>query len=75
MLTEFTDLKDRAIYKTMNTQGSNPDAKLNIDSLKTDFAFFKEQGWIEGDISDPLTTVDTSFADKARAELGTYVRK
>ena len=75
VLTEFTDLKDRAIYKTMNTQGSNPDAKLNIDSLKTDFAFFKEQGWIEGDISDPLTTVDTSFADKARAELGTYVRK
>jgi NitT/TauT family transport system substrate-binding protein len=75
VLTEFTELKDRALYKTMNTQGSNPDAKLNVDSLKTDFAFFKEQGWIEGDISDPMKTVDASFAEKARGELGAYVRK
>jgi NitT/TauT family transport system substrate-binding protein len=75
VLTEATELKDRAIYKVMNTQGSNPDAKLNLDSLRTDFQFFKDQGWIEGDINDPMKTVDTSFADKARAELGVYVRK
>ncbi len=74
VLTEFTSLKDRSIYKVMNTQGSNPDAKLNFDSLRTDFAFFKSQGWIEGDITDPMKTVDTSFADKARAELGSYKR-
>lgn len=75
VLTEYTELKDRSIYKVMNTQGSNPDAKLNLESLKIDFDFFKEQGWIEGDISDPLKSVDTSFADRARAELGAYVRK
>ncbi len=75
VLTEATALKDRAIYKVMNTQGSNPDAKLNVDSLRADFAFFRQQGWIEGDISDPMTAVDTSFADQARAELGPYTRK
>ncbi len=75
ILTEATALKDRAIYKDMHPQGANPDARLNIDSLRTDFAFFQQQGWIEGDITDPMKPVDTSFAGKARAELGAYARK
>jgi len=74
VLTSATPLKDRAIYKVMNTQGSNPDVRLNLDSLRTDFAFFKQQGWIESDMTDPVVAVDTSFADKARAELGAYIR-
>lgn len=71
ILTEFTALKDRSIYKLMNTQGSNPDARLNMNSLRTDFEFFRSQGWIEGDV-DVLKTVDTGAADQALKELGPY---
>ena len=74
ILMEFTDLKNAALYKTMHTQGSNPDARLNWDSLRTDFEFFKSQGWIEGAV-DINQTVNTSFADAALKELGPYVRK
>ena len=74
ILMEFTELKNPALYKTMHTQGSNPDARLNWDSLRTDFEFFKTQGWIEG-VVDINQTVNTSFADAALKELGPYVRK
>jgi NitT/TauT family transport system substrate-binding protein len=74
ILTQYTALKDRNIYRIMNTQGSNPDALLNRDSLKTDFEFYKSQGWIEGDVKIE-DTVNTSFADAARKELGPYKRK
>jgi NitT/TauT family transport system substrate-binding protein len=74
ILMEFTELKDAAIYKTMHTQGSNPDARLNWDSLRTDFEFYKSQGWIEGQV-DIAQTVNTSFADAALKELGPYARK
>ena len=74
ILMEFTDLKNPALYKTMHTQGSNPDARLNWDSLRTDFEFFRTQGWIEGAVNIDQT-VNTSFADAALEELGPYVRK
>jgi NitT/TauT family transport system substrate-binding protein len=74
ILIEFTPLKERALYKTMHTQGSNPDGRLNWDSLRTDFEFYKSQGWIEGQV-DIAQTVNTSFADAALMELGRYVRK
>ena len=73
ILMEFTELKDPEIYRTMSTQGSNPDARLNMNSLKTDFEFFKSQGWIEGNV-DFAKTVDTSAADAALKELGPYKR-
>jgi NitT/TauT family transport system substrate-binding protein len=73
ILMEFTSLKDAAIYRTMHTQGSNPDARLNMDSLKTDFDFYKSQGWIQGEV-EMARTVDTSAADAARKELGAYKR-
>ncbi len=74
VLMEATELKDAAVYRTMHTQGSNPDARLNMNSLRTDFEFFKSQGWIEGVVNIDQT-VNTSFADAALKELGPYVRK
>ena len=74
ILMEFTELKNPNIYRTMHTQGSNPDARLNMNSLRTDFEFYKTQGWIEGAV-DIAQTVNTSFADAALKELGPYVKK
>ena len=71
ILMEFTELKDPTIYRTMSTQGSNPDARLNMSSLRTDFAFFKSQGWIEGEVNIEQT-VNTTAADAALKELGPY---
>ena len=74
ILMEFTELKDPNIYKIMHTQGSNPDGRLNWDSLRKDYEFYKSQGWIEGEVKIEQT-VNTSFADAALKELGPYVRK
>jgi NitT/TauT family transport system substrate-binding protein len=73
ILMEYTSLKDPSIYRTMHTQGSNPDARLNMSSLKTDFEFFKSQDWIQGEV-DIVRCVDTSAADAALKELGPYKR-
>lgn len=72
LLTEFTSIKDPAIYGTIVAHGSNPDGKLNVDSLKKDFEFFKNQGLIEGNASVEQV-VDGSFVDVALKELGPYV--
>lgn len=73
ILTSSTNLKDPAIYRIMNTQGSNPDARLNRESLRTDFEFYRTQGWIEGKV-DFESAVNTSAADQALKELGPYKR-
>ena len=72
ILTEFTPLKDANIYRAISPQGCNPDGRLNLASLKTDFEFYASQGWIEGTVT-PEQAVNTTFADAARGELGPYV--
>ena len=74
ILTEYTNVKDAAIYKAITSHGTNPDGKINVASLKTDLKFFME----EGEITAPVTVeqvVDTSFIDAAVKELGPYKRK
>jgi NitT/TauT family transport system substrate-binding protein len=73
ILIEATSLKDPSIYRVMHTQGSNPDARLNMHSLETDFTFFKSQDWIQGEV-DIKACVDTRAADAALKELGPYRR-
>ena len=72
ILTEFTPLKDAAVYRAISPQGCHPDARLNLASLKSDFEFYAQQGWIEGTVT-PEQAVNTSFAAAARGELGPYV--
>ena len=73
ILAESTPIKDPAIYKSITPTGMNPDGKVNLQSLKDDAAFYREQGLITGDIRVE-DVVDDGFVDTAVKELGAYKR-
>jgi NitT/TauT family transport system substrate-binding protein len=71
-LTEHTFIKDAAIHRSITPAAIDPDGRMNLDGLRNDLAFFKEQKLLQ----DPNITVeriiDTSFVEKAVQELGPY---
>ncbi len=74
ILTEYTHIKDPAVYQTITPNGCNPDGQVNMASLERDFLFFKEQGLIEGKVS-VAQAVDNSFVAATLKELGNYSRE
>jgi NitT/TauT family transport system substrate-binding protein len=74
ILTEYTAVKDPAVYRSINAQGCNPDGKVHEPSLRNDLAFFKEQGDVKGNVTVEQA-LDHSFAEAAVKELGPYHRK
>jgi NitT/TauT family transport system substrate-binding protein len=71
ILSENTKIKDQALYREMVPNGVNPDARLNVASLRKDYEFYKEQGYIEKPI-DVSKAIDTSFVEQAVKALGPY---
>ena len=71
ILTEFTAVKDPAIFRAITPSACNPNGAVAMDSLRKDFAFFTEQGLIEGKIT-PEQVVDNSFVEAAVRRLGPY---
>ena len=70
--TEFSEISNGAA-SSISPQGCNPDGKVNAASLKKDFNFYVEQGWIEA--KDKVTVdqvIDNSFVEAALKELGPY---
>ncbi|HEY4317404.1 MAG TPA: ABC transporter substrate-binding protein [Herbaspirillum sp.] len=74
ILTEYTNVKDPAVYRAINVQACNPDGKVYIPSLKNDLAFYKEQGEVKGKVTVD-DVLDGSFAAAAVKELGVYKKK
>ena len=74
ILTQYTSIKDPAVYRKMTPNGVNPNGSLNMASLRKDLQFYKDQGLIEGTVSVEQA-VDHSFVDAAVKELGNYARK
>ena len=74
ILTEYSNVKDAALYKKMTPNGIDPDGKLNEASLAKDYQFYKDQGYLEGK-SSLEQVVDTSFAQAAVKQLGKYQAK
>ena len=72
MLVANTNLKDRALYKTLIPNGLNPDGCANAEGLRHDFAFYASQGWVDQSFN-PDSVVDDSFCKAAIAKLGPYV--
>src|SRR3954471_2769919 len=62
-LTEHTFIKDAAIHRSITPAAIDPDGRMNLDGLRNDLAFFKEQKLLQ----DPNITVeriiDTSFVE------------
>lgn len=71
ILTEYTPIKDPEIIKSMVPVGLSPDGELNTESMEKDLQFWKDQGYIEGEVAVD-DSVDTSFAEAAVEELGPY---
>jgi NitT/TauT family transport system substrate-binding protein len=71
ILTQYTAIKDPQIYRDISPQGCNPDGYVNEASLRVDFAFYKTQGWVEGEVK-PDQLVDNSFVAAALKTLGPY---
>ena len=71
ILTEYTNIKDPAVYRSITAHGSNPDGFVNIPTLGIDLEFFKATGDIEGKVTIDQV-VDNSFAEAVVKELGPY---
>jgi NitT/TauT family transport system substrate-binding protein len=74
ILVQSTAEKDARIYKEMIANGTNPDGKVDVASIKKDYNFFKEQGLLTTDV-DVDKVVDNSFAEAVVKELGPYKKK
>ena len=64
-----------ATIRNMTPQFADPDGKVNVNSLRTDLAYFKEAGDVTSKTITSDMIVDLSFAEKAAAELGPYKPK
>ena len=74
ILTEYTPIKDPAIYRAISAQGCNPDGAVNEASLEIDLRFYKEEGHIQGNVTVEQA-LDRSFVEAAINELGPYKPK
>jgi NitT/TauT family transport system substrate-binding protein len=74
ILTEYTNIKDPALYRTISPQGCNPDGDVNDASLNIDLAFYKSEGQIKGNVTVEQA-VDNSFVAAALKDLGPYKRQ
>jgi NitT/TauT family transport system substrate-binding protein len=75
ILTEYTEIKDPAIYRQLSPNACNPDGTVNIDSLKKDLEFFRQQNLIEKGNISVESVVDHSFVQKVVQDLGPYRSK
>lgn len=74
ILTKYSLTKNPDVYKATTPPAIDPDGKLNIDSMRKDWQFFKDTHQIDGSVTvDQI--VDTTFAEQALLSLGRYVRR
>ena len=69
ILAKYSVIKDEPTLRAMIVHGTDPDGKLNVESLKKDLAFFKEQGDVTGKVTVDQV-LDESFIQAAVKELG-----
>jgi NitT/TauT family transport system substrate-binding protein len=74
ILTEYTAIKDKEVYRSIVPHATNPDGRVNVASMKKDYAFFKEQGLVTSNATVDQV-VDNSFVDAVVKELGRYAVK
>ncbi len=69
ILAKYSVIKDETTLRSMIVHGTDPDGKLNVESLKKDLAFFKQQGDVTGKVTVEQV-LDESFIQAAVKELG-----
>jgi NitT/TauT family transport system substrate-binding protein len=71
ILTQYTEIKDRETYATMNAFAVDPNGGVNVATLKNDYSFFRERGLVGSKITVEQV-IDKSFAEEAVRVLGPY---
>jgi NitT/TauT family transport system substrate-binding protein len=71
ILTEYTPIKDPAVYRAISAQGCNPDGKVYEPSLHNDLAFYRAEGQVKGNVTVEQA-LDNSFVQAALKDLGPY---
>ena len=72
VLTEYTFIKDAKIHRSITPAAIEPDGRMNLEGLRNDLAFFKEQKLIQEPAMTVERIIDTSFVERAVKELGPY---
>ena len=66
-----TPFKNTQVLRNITPTGSNPNGRINVESLQHDLDFYASQGLIDGKVS-LNDIVDPSFVDTALKTLGHY---
>ena len=69
LLRKHVDITDDKVWQEMTPTGLDPDGKMNLESLRRDFAWYKEKNYLEAKNPDFEKVFDLSFARKAAASL------
>ena len=71
-LVEYTSIKDAALHRESVPAACNPDGGVDLASLESDLAFFKQMNLIQDASIKSSDVVDSSFTEKVVAEIGRY---
>jgi len=71
ILTQYTRIRDAAIYQAVVPVGLSPNGLVNVQSLKADAQWYYQQGYLKA-IPDIETIVDSGYAQTAVKRLGRY---
>jgi NitT/TauT family transport system substrate-binding protein len=74
IIAKYSTVKDKEVLRSIVPHYVDPNGAVGVESLQKDWAFFKSQGLIKGDVTvDQL--IDASWVDRAVRELGPYKPK
>lgn len=71
ILTKYSEVKDKAIWKSVKVTGLNPNGAVFKDSLVDQYNWFKAKGSVKADV-DLNKMIDLSLVDAAKKHVGEY---
>jgi NitT/TauT family transport system substrate-binding protein len=69
MIMKYSGTKNEALLRSIKLPAANIDGRVNRDSIQLDWQFFKDRGWIKGDVT-PDKIIDASIVEDALKQLG-----
>lgn len=71
IMTRYTALKDKALWRKVNVTGLDPNGKMFIDDIKAQYEWYRSNSAIIGNV-DISKAVDPSLAEEAVKVIGAY---
>lgn len=72
ILTQKTRIKDPAVFREITPNGCDPNGRVNVASMQRDLDLYRKLGLVQNAKLTAAQTVDTSFAEAAVKQLGSY---